>query len=251
MGYSRLASYRVVTVTPGYTSCRVGRFQQGKWLQWVTATASYRVVTVGYSRYSKVPSGYCTSDYSRLHQVTAVTELFGNRLLPVTSCNRIPLLPTLPSGYVQVGLQQVTARCYQVTALSPRGYSALQQVTARYRVVTVGYSRLQHVTEWLQWVTAKYRVVTVCYRRLQQVTEWLQWVRAGYSRLPSGYSGLQQVTEWLQWVTTGYSSLPSGYSGLQQVTAGYRDVTLGYSRLPSGYCGLQQVTAGYRLVNVG
>ena len=74
-------------------------------------------------------------------------------------------------------------------------------------MVAVGYSRLQHVTEWLQWVTgysrvpngysglwqvaAGYRVVTVGYSRLQQVTEWLQWVRAGYSRLTRGYSGLQ------------------------------------------------------------
>ena len=52
---------------------------------------------------------------------------------------------------------------------------------------TVGHSRLQQVTEWLQWVTAGYRgysrlgyrVVTVGYSRLQQVTEWLQWVTAG------------------------------------------------------------------------
>ena len=74
-------------------------------------------------------------------------------------------------------------------------------------MVTVGYSRLQQVTEWLQWVTAGYsmslsgysglqvrvgyRMVTVGYGRLQQVTEWLQWVRAGYSRLTRGYSGLQ------------------------------------------------------------
>ena len=42
----------------------------------------------------------------------------------------------------------------------------------------------------LQRVTAGYGVVTVGYSRLQQVTEWLQWVTAGYSRLPSGYSGL-------------------------------------------------------------
>ena len=66
---------------------------------------------------------------------------------------------------------------------------------------------------------------TVGYRRLQQVTDWLQWVTAGYSMLPSGYSGLQQVTvgnrrlqqvtEWLQWVTSGYSRLLSGYRGLQ------------------------------------
>ena len=44
-------------------------------------------------------------------------------------------------------------------------------------MVTVDYSRLQQVTEWLQWVTAGYRVVTV-----------------DYSELPSGYSGLQQFT---------------------------------------------------------
>ena len=32
----------------------------------------------------------------------------------------------------------------------PSGYSGLQQVTACNRVVTVGYSRLQQVNEWLQ-----------------------------------------------------------------------------------------------------
>ena len=47
---------------------------------------------------------------------------------------------------------------------------------------------------WLQWVAAGYRVVTVGKSRFQQITEWLQWVTAGYNRLPSGYSGLQQVT---------------------------------------------------------
>ena len=102
-------------------------------------------------------------------------------------------------------------------------------------MVTVCYSRLQQVTEWLlsgycglQQVTSGFRVVTVGYRRLQLVRE-------GYSRLTSGYSGLQQVTagyrvntvrysrlqkftDWLQWVTAGYSGLPSCYSGLQQVT---------------------------------
>ena len=41
-------------------------------------------------------------------------------------------------------------------------------------------------------------MVTVGYSRLEQVTEWLQWVTAGYSRLSRGYSGLQQVNEWLQ-----------------------------------------------------
>ena len=49
----------------------------------------------------------------------------------------------------------------------PSVYSGLHQVTAGYRVVTVGYSRLQQVTEWLQWVTA------------------------GYSRLPSGYRPIE------------------------------------------------------------
>ncbi len=29
-------------------------------------------------------------------------------------------------------------------------------------------------------------MVTVGYSRLQQVTEWLQWVTEGYSRLKSG-----------------------------------------------------------------
>ena len=38
------------------------------------------------------------------------------------------------------------------------------------------------VTVVLSMVTAAYRVVTVGYSRLQQVTEWLQWVTAGYSR---------------------------------------------------------------------
>ena len=36
------------------------------------------------------------------------------------------------------------------------GYSGLQLVTVGYRVVTVGYSRLLQVTEWLEWVTASY-----------------------------------------------------------------------------------------------
>ena len=48
-------------------------------------------------------------------------------------------------------------------------------------------------------------MVTVGYSRLQQVTEWLQGVSASYNRLPSGYSGLQQVTD----------RLPNGYSGVQ------------------------------------
>ena len=47
----------------------------------------------------------------------------------------------------------------------------------------MGYSRIQKVTEP---VTAGHRVVTVDYSRLQLVTEWLQWVTAGYSRFPSG-----------------------------------------------------------------
>ena len=38
-------------------------------------------------------------------------------------------------------------------------------------------------------------MVTVGYSSLQKVTEWLQWVTVGYSRLPTGYSGLQQVAE--------------------------------------------------------
>ena len=54
---------------------------------------------------------------------------------------------------------------------------------AGYRVVTMGYSRLQWVTERLQWVT-------VGYSKLQQVTELVQWVTAGYSKLQSGYRGL-------------------------------------------------------------
>ena len=37
-------------------------------------------------------------------------------------------------------------------------------------------------------------MVKVGYSRFQHVTEWLQWVTVGYSKLPSGYSGLQQVT---------------------------------------------------------
>ena len=64
----------------------------------------------------------------------------------------------------------------------------------------MGYNRLQQVRE-----------VTVGYSWLQQVTEWLQWVAAGYSKLPSGYSGLQQVTEWLQWVTAAYIGVTVRY----------------------------------------
>ena len=40
------------------------------------------------------------------------------------------------------------------------GYSRLQQVTAGFRVVTVGYSRLPSGYSGLQQVTASYRVVT-------------------------------------------------------------------------------------------
>ena len=78
-------------------------------------------------------------------------------------------------------------------------------------------------------------MVTVGYSRLQQVTEWLQCDTAGYSRFRSGYSGLQQVK-------TGFMS---GYSGLQQVTAGYRVVAVGYRRLQKVTEWLQWVTAGY------
>ena len=79
-------------------------------------------------------------------------------------------------------------------------------------------------------------MVTVVYSRLQQVTEWLQWVRAGYSKLPSGYSGLQQVT-------ASYRVVTVGYSRLQHVTEWLQWVTAGFSRLPSDYSGrLQQVT---------
>ena len=89
-------------------------------------------------------------------------------------------------------------------------------------MVTVGYSRLQQVTELLQWVTAGYRRLP---STLQQVTEWFQWVTAGYSRLPSGYSGFQPVTEWLQWVTEVNSRLPSGYNTKPQMMAGtHRDL---------------------------
>ena len=43
--------------------------------------------------------------------------------------------------------------------------------------------------------------MTVGYSRLPLVNEWLQGVTAGHSRLPNGYNRLQQVTEWLEWVT--------------------------------------------------
>ena len=78
-------------------------------------------------------------------------------------------------------------------------------------------------------------MVTVGYCKLQQVTEWLQWVRTGYSKVPSGYSGVENVTACYRVVTLGYSRLQQASELLQWVTAGY-------SRLPSGYSGLQQVT---------
>ena len=43
----------------------------------------------------------------------------------------------------------------------PSGYRGLEQDTVVYRVVTVSYSSLQKVAEWLQLVTAGYRVFTV------------------------------------------------------------------------------------------
>ena len=46
-------------------------------------------------------------------------------------------------------------------------------------------------------------MVTVGYCKLQQVTEWLQWVRTGYIKVPSGYSGLLQVTAGNRVVTVG------------------------------------------------
>ena len=73
--------------------------------------------------------------------------------------------------------------------------------------VTAGHSRLPSAYSGLQQVTAGYRegnqVITVGYSRLQLVTEWLQWVTAGYSRLSSGYSGLQQVTAGYRVVRVG------------------------------------------------
>ena len=63
----------------------------------------------------------------------------------------------LQSGYSV--LQQVTTAGYH--SRLPSGYS---WVTAGYSKLQSGYSRLQHVTEWLQGlrqVTACYRVVTV------------------------------------------------------------------------------------------
>ena len=65
-------------------------------------------------------------------------------------------------------------------------------------------------------------MVTVGCSRLQQVTEWLQWVTAGYGRLPSSYSGLKLVRASYRVVTmgsAGYSKLSNGYSVLQQVAA--------------------------------
>ena len=97
--------------------------------------------------------------YSRLLQVTEWLQWV------TAGCSR------LPSDYR--GLQHGYSRL-------PSDYSGLQQVTTGYRLVTVGYSRLQQVPSGysgLQQVTAAYRVATVGYSRLQQVTEWLQWVR--------------------------------------------------------------------------
>ena len=74
-------------------------------------------------------------------------------------------------------------------------------------MVTVGYSTLPSGYSGLEQVSAGDRVVTLGYCRLQQVTEWLQWVTAGYSSLPSGYRGLQQVTADYRVVTLGYSRL--------------------------------------------
>ena len=84
--------------------------------------------------------------YSRLEQVTKS-------------------LQWVTAGYSRECLQWVTAGYCRL----PNDYNGLQPVTAGYRVVTVGCSRLpQQVT------TAGYPVVTVGYSRLQQVTEWLQ-----------------------------------------------------------------------------
>ena len=98
------------------------------------------------------------------------------------------------------------------------GYGRLQHVTEWLKWVTAGYSTLPSGYSGLQQVTARYRVVTVDYSRLEQVTEWLQWVTAGYSSLPSGYSGLQPVT-------VGYRVVTVGYSRLQQVTEWLQWVT--------------------------
>ena len=67
----------------------------------------------------------------------------------------------------------------------------------------MGYSRLPSGYSGLEQVTASYRVVTVGYSRIQQVIEWLHQVVAGYSRLQSGYSGLQQVTAGYRVVAVG------------------------------------------------
>ena len=67
----------------------------------------------------------------------------------------------------------------------------LQWVKAGHRRLSSGYIGLQQVTAGYR---AGNQVVTVGYSRLELVTEWLQWVTVGYSRLPSGYSGLQSVT---------------------------------------------------------
>ena len=59
----------------------------------------------------------------------------------------------------------------------------------------MGYSRLQQVNEWLQWVTAGYREVTLGYSRLLFAV-----------RVPTGVRGCFLVTEfayWCLWVATG------------------------------------------------
>ena len=71
------------------------------------ATAAYIGVTVGYR---ELPSGY--SGLTRLQQVTE-------------------WLQWVAAGYSKL----------------PSGYSGLQEVSAGYRVVTVGNSRLQQFTE--------------------------------------------------------------------------------------------------------
>ena len=50
-------------------------------------------------------------------------------------------------------------------------------------------------------------MVTVGYSGLQQVIEWLQWVTTGYLKLRSGYSGLEQFTVRHRVVTVGYNRL--------------------------------------------
>ena len=78
-------------------------------------------------------------------------------------------------------LQQVTEWLQWVTAgyhRSPSGWSGLQQVTQQVtkwlQWVTASYSSLLSDYSGLQPVTAGYRVVTVGYSKLQQVIDWLQ-----------------------------------------------------------------------------